>query len=62
MGEDTGYGTDDFADLAVPDGFGGRAVPASATSIKAFGRQMQRTPTAGPRISVPNKKRGQTFH
>ena len=38
MGEDTGYGTDDFADLAVPNGFGGRAVPASATSIKAFGR------------------------
>jgi hypothetical protein len=51
MGEDTGYGTDDFADIAVNDGLV-RHIPASAASTKNFGQNRlvgPRTPTAGPR-------------
>lgn len=63
MGEDTGYGTDDFADIAVPNALT-RNILDTAASTKNFGQNRltgPRTPTAGPRNNMGNQfKRGKS--
>ena len=52
MGEDTGYGTDDFGDITVNEGLI-KHVSASAASTKNFGhnRLGPRTPTSGGNVN-----------
>lgn len=58
LGEDKGYGTDDFAEVIVPGSFGGlRAEAFAGRNTHVVGRHdspMTRTPTLqkGPKINV----------